>query len=670
MKKNSVKLKLLITMIAVALVCCGSVLLVSIFTHRNNTLNYLYENIENKKRSIDLWISGTMESALVVATNLSKNPEFIEAMKNNDIETIITMADSIKHRAVLNYGFITDEAGNVLHRTHDTDINNGNVAHLEQITIALNGEVDSSITYGERNTLRISTAVPVFDENDDIIGTVTYGRDLDDAGLAFTLKVLVDSEITVFDGSSRISSTMSFSSITLLPNDIRDGIIHDVLSSGGTYRGILKFVNERVVSIVYPLIGTGDQIVGMLLIGINYSVLFGDVLIFSLLTSITAAIILTIVILLSLYISGNINKQFTSIINAMTHREKLFKAVNRASELLLEIDETDEIKDPLLSSMVVIGDAMSCDHVHLWQAKTAEDDCTRFVRDFSWVSDYAKTRTKAPKSITIVNDSEKLDWMEKFLKGEYISGIISEMPQSYKEHLKPLHTKSITMIPVFLENQFWGVFSIDFINKETVFHEDEVAIFRSISLMMANIVRRHALQSENLKVYTDALTGIHNRRFFDKSMRRIISSLSRTGGELSLMMIDIDYFKKYNDTYGHGPGDECLIKVAEILSDSVKRVDDFVARYGGEEFVAVLPNTGKEGAISVAEKMLENAREANIEHKASEVASHVSFSIGVITGIVTQFHTSENFLQSADDLLYKSKNDGRNRYTYGEMEEI
>jgi len=229
--------------------------------------------------------------------------------------------------------------------------------------------------------------------------------------------------------------------------------------------------------------------------------------------------------------------------------------------------------------------------------------------------------------------------------------------------------KSITMVPVFLENQFWGMFSIDFLNKETVFQEDEVAIFRSVSLMMANIVRRYELQSENLKVYTDALTGINNRRFFDKSMGRIISSLSRTGSELSLMMIDIDYFKKYNDTYGHGAGDECLIKVAEILSESVLRVDDFVARYGGEEFVAVLPSTDKNGAIAIAEKMLEKIRTANIEHKASEIAGYVTFSIGISTGVVTQHHTSENFLKTADFFLYQSKNEGRNRYTIGELAE-
>ncbi|MCL2820661.1 MAG: diguanylate cyclase [Oscillospiraceae bacterium] len=669
MKKRFVKLKILISMISVALLCCVLVMLISVYAYGENVQRFLFESAENKKDSIQLWISNIMENAHGAAADLSIRSDFKDAIINKNTEVLSNLTNPIASREAYDYGIVTDHNGNVLFRTYDVEYAAGNLMHLDQIILALEGTADSSVTRSERGSLIISSVVPVYGATDNIIGTVAFGRTLDDIHLAYMLKLLTDCEITIFDGSAKISSTMHFSSIELLPDNIRDEIINDVLINGLTFRDELQFVNISILSIIYPLYGTTGDIEGMMLIGLNSDRVFNEVRSFALRCSLITLLILAVMVLLSFIISGNIDKQFTTMINDMTHRETLLEAVNHASVILLEIDETDEIKDPLVSSMVVLGNAMSCDHVHLWQANTTEDDCTRFVRNYSWVSDYAKSRTKAPKSITIVNDFNKLDWMNKFLSGEYISGIISEMPQNYQEHLEPLHTKSITMIPVFLENQFWGMFSIDFINKEAVFQENEVAIFRSVSLMMANIVRRHDLQSENLKVYTDALTGIHNRRFFDKSMRRIISSLSRTGGELSLMMIDIDYFKKYNDTYGHGPGDECLIKVAEILTDSVQRVDDFVARYGGEEFVAVLPNTDKGGAIAVAEKMLENVKTAGIEHKASEVAKHVTFSIGITTGIVNQHHTIESFLQSADNFLYESKNDGRNRYTHGEMDD-
>jgi methyl-accepting chemotaxis protein len=162
----------------------------------------------------------------------------------------------------------------------------------------------------------------------------------------------------------------------------------------------------------------------------------------------------------------------------------------------------------------------------------------------------------------------------------------------------------------------------------------------------------------------DQLTGISNRRFFDGSMKKIIRSLSRTGGKLSLLMIDIDFFKNYNDTYGHDMGDKCLKEVAAILSRSIIREDDFVARYGGEEFVVVLPNTKESGALLLAERVLKNIRNYSIPHTNSDAASFVTVSIGVTTGIVKYSQNASDFVKHADAGLYKSKQNGRNQYTF------
>jgi diguanylate cyclase (GGDEF)-like protein len=133
------------------------------------------------------------------------------------------------------------------------------------------------------------------------------------------------------------------------------------------------------------------------------------------------------------------------------------------------------------------------------------------------------------------------------------------------------------------------------------------------------------------------------------------------------MMIDIDYFKYYNDTYGHSMGDECLKTVADVLSKSVLRLDDFVTRYGGEEFVVVMPNTEEAGACAIAEKLLESIRERNIPHKKNEVADCITVSIGVTTGIVEHAHTAEDFINRADEMMYKAKQGGRNRYIFGKL---
>ena len=176
------------------------------------------------------------------------------------------------------------------------------------------------------------------------------------------------------------------------------------------------------------------------------------------------------------------------------------------------------------------------------------------------------------------------------------------------------------------------------------------------------------LEEKAQEIYYDPLTGIYNRRYFDENLELLIKSLSRSQNMLSLIMIDIDRFKQYNDTYGHDKGDECLKTVAEVLNNSINRIGDFVARYGGEEFVAVLPYTGENGARMIAEKLLENVRSRQIAHAASDIADYVTISIGVVTGKANHTQDGGSYLRRADEMLYASKQNGRNRYTFAELE--
>jgi diguanylate cyclase (GGDEF)-like protein/PAS domain S-box-containing protein len=175
------------------------------------------------------------------------------------------------------------------------------------------------------------------------------------------------------------------------------------------------------------------------------------------------------------------------------------------------------------------------------------------------------------------------------------------------------------------------------------------------------------LEAEAEKIYYDALTGIYNRRFFDENLERYIKSISRSGSTLSLLMIDIDFFKKYNDTYGHSEGDNCLKIIAETLFKSITRTDDFVTRYGGEEFAVILPNTDENGARLIAEKLLQNVQYCNIPHEKSDVANCVTISIGVTSGKPKHTQNAKDYIKRADEMLYISKQEGRNRYTYGDL---
>jgi diguanylate cyclase (GGDEF)-like protein len=172
------------------------------------------------------------------------------------------------------------------------------------------------------------------------------------------------------------------------------------------------------------------------------------------------------------------------------------------------------------------------------------------------------------------------------------------------------------------------------------------------------------LKTEAEKIFIDPLTEIYNRRYLDENLKRVISILSRSGASLSLMMIDIDHFKKYNDTYGHGAGDDCLKAVAATLKSSLTRADDFAVRCGGEEFTVVLPNTDENGARLIADKLLKNIQEQAIPHETSDAADYVTISIGVTSGAVKHTHNTDYWIRLADEMLYKSKQEGRNKYTF------
>ena len=167
------------------------------------------------------------------------------------------------------------------------------------------------------------------------------------------------------------------------------------------------------------------------------------------------------------------------------------------------------------------------------------------------------------------------------------------------------------------------------------------------------------------KVYIDILTGIYNRRYMEVTLNNVCKTIQRSGGGVvSVLMMDVDFFKKYNDTYGHAAGDDCLRTVAQTIANSLTRADDFAARYGGEEFIVILPNTDEAGARMIAERILESVRERNIPHEKSEAASHVTLSIGITTGDVTSAQSCMEYVKHADEALYLSKTGGRNRCTF------
>lgn len=195
----------------------------------------------------------------------------------------------------------------------------------------------------------------------------------------------------------------------------------------------------------------------------------------------------------------------------------------------------------------------------------------------------------------------------------------------------------------------------------TLFHDITLRRQQELELEKAQQRLKKANRTLAKQAHIDGLTGIANRRLFDKAMGNLWKAACRNQKPLSLLMIDLDHFKLYNDTYGHLQGDECLRVVADVIQSSCLRPEDFVARYGGEEFVALLPDTNLDDACFIAERIQHNLQEQKIAHIGSPLAKIVTFSIGICSLQPDVTIDPQVLIDCADSRLYRAKRLGRNR---------
>lgn len=172
------------------------------------------------------------------------------------------------------------------------------------------------------------------------------------------------------------------------------------------------------------------------------------------------------------------------------------------------------------------------------------------------------------------------------------------------------------------------------------------------------LLKEYAVELEQLNTL-DGLTGLKNRVFFDQTLKQEMKRALRTQSHLSLLFIDIDYFKKINDVHGHLAGDECLRRISSLLKELIRRDTDTVARYGGEEFAIILPNNNKEQAIIMAEKIRHKVEVMKLPYGETHIA--LTISIGVSSMVPELGMSEEAFIERADNNLYKAKHNGRNQ---------
>ncbi|WP_416148616.1 diguanylate cyclase domain-containing protein [Salipaludibacillus sp. HK11] len=210
--------------------------------------------------------------------------------------------------------------------------------------------------------------------------------------------------------------------------------------------------------------------------------------------------------------------------------------------------------------------------------------------------------------------------------------------------------------------------AVDYLLKPIVpeFLISKVKVFMELHRQKQKIKQQAMeLEEANAKLrtlsYIDGLTQIPNRRNYDDNLEKEWGNAIREASQVSLILIDIDFFKEYNDIYGHAKGDECLKKVGTKLANTVQRPRDLVARYGGEEFVVILPNTSQQDAEMIANQMKDNIQGLQIVHGKSSASNYVTISGGIATMKPTDILQKEEISERADQALYKAKELGRNQ---------
>ena len=223
-------------------------------------------------------------------------------------------------------------------------------------------------------------------------------------------------------------------------------------------------------------------------------------------------------------------------------------------------------------------------------------------------------------------------------------------------------------LSVWDDSEHWGIMALA-ISAPQSWSEMAVAYAQSIVAALEWAIAQAHQHQELLQAnqelqklaLSDGLTRLANRRRFDEHLSDEWQRLARDKQPLSLILCDLDHFKRYNDTFGHPAGDRCLIRVARALLNGPQRPADLVARYGGEEFAVILPNTDTHGAWRIAQKIHENIRELKIEHAPDNEEKYVTVTMGVSTVLPGHNSTAQMLIQASDLALYHAKQQGRNR---------
>ena len=308
--------------------------------------------------------------------------------------------------------------------------------------------------------------------------------------------------------------------------------------------------------------------------------------------------------------------------------------------------------------------------------ETLLTEVVRQIQRFLWVPRVLVGQYTSPTTLKLLASSDgsslvqvEFDWFTVQTGTSIAFNQGESLATSDAEWLQQWQVQSEVRYPLWCRNNLWGCLMIQYLDFnvtdttwasffQSIIQQLQIALDQAELLLQLEKANGHLLYLAN----TDALTQLANRRYLDLYIEREWLRLKRDQQSLSIILMDIDYFKAYNDIYGHIQGDECLRLVAQVLASVAKRPADLAIRYGGEEFLLVLPNTDASGAVVLAQQVQTAVMQLNIPHAGHFSSTCVTLSLGIATHIPTADSSWLQLLNLADNALYEAKKSGRNQY--------
>ncbi|MCL1859880.1 MAG: diguanylate cyclase [Oscillospiraceae bacterium] len=557
MFKKSFKVKIILPTFAVlvALVVVINIFLAFRFLAMREKL--IDEKLVANINTLNLFLDESESNSKAAAVSMALNPEVIEAVRERDTYELLRIFNPMQDLYRINYYIIADAEGTVLARTHEPEHSGDSVASQPNIADALNGKVSSYFETGYIVKVSVCAGAPVYDTDGTLIGVISAGIRFDTPDTVQVLKKLLNSEVTVFFGDTRIATTITREGQNLIGTQLDPGIAEIVIKEKQEFTGEAEIFGEKYKVFYKPLLDAQNEV-------------------------------------------------FATFFSGMPEKE-------------LIIESNKSIRDGIILGL---GGLVVSAMLLFFIVSTISKPITVLTGDMNHIAD---------------GDLH----VDINIKGEDEVGHLGKSLNKIANILRKL----LDDINIMIAEQEKG--NTNYVLNTEEFHGD-------YEKLASNILELAAISMK------DQLTGMPNRRSFDNRLEVEWQRALREQESISILMMDIDKFKNYNDTFGHQQGDVTLQTISKTITQSLKRVTDFAARWGGEEFVVLLPNTEKEGAVIVAEN-IRKAIENELIPCSDERGRKATISIGTNTLIPKPDDKIPEFITAADAALYRAKETGRNK---------